>query len=167
MKKLIPVRRRGRPKKQAEDRVDPTPETAAKLQPDHLQKLLSDGEISADQERAGRQIHALFKALRGGGSPTSRLDAPATSKRPGLTKSPLERFSARQEDLWRNRYAPWAQERGVQVVVRRPRLTYLGLVERLVAENQSPEAISARFQTTRAALLEAFRQAMDDYNAKK
>ncbi len=167
MKKLIPVRRRGRPKKRADDRIDPTPETAAKLEPDHLHKLLSEGEISPDQERAGRQIHALFRALNAGGSPTSRLDAPGKSKRPGLTKTPLERLSERQEDLWRSRFTPWARASGATVVVGRPRLTSLGLVERLVTENQSPEAISARFRVSRETLLEAFRTAMDAYNAKK
>lgn len=148
MKKLIPVKRRGRPKKNADERINPTPETLAKLEPDHLRILLSKGEITPDQERAGRQIHALFHAMRSGGSPASRLDPPATSKRPVLTKSPVERLSGRQEDLWRKRYIPWARAKGSQVVVRRPRLTNLGLVEQLVSENRSPDLVAARFRVT-------------------
>lgn len=167
MTDLIPVRRRGRPKRQFAEAVAPTPETVAKLEPDHLSQLLRDGELSVDQERAGRQIHGLFIALRRGGSPASKLREPVDRATRRLPQSPLDRLSARQEEIWRQVYRPWMEDVGRRVVVRRPKLTALGVVERVVADNTSAGRLAALYQLPTESVLDALRDAMDAYNAYK
>ena len=167
MADMIPARRRGRPRKTAAEAVPPTPETAAKLEPDHVKALLSAGRITPDQERAGRQIHALFLALGRGASPVSRLRPPSGPRGRLLPQTPLDRLAGDQERQWRDIYAPWMKKAGADVVVRRPRLTVLRLVEHLVTENRSLAALSLAYGVPQAALVAAFQAAMDAYNAQK
>jgi hypothetical protein len=167
MASLIPVRRRGRPKAKAHDAVPPTPETLAKLRPDHLSALLRDGDISPDQERAGRQIHTLFQALHRGASPGSKLREPAGRHTRQMPLSPLERLSERQEGIWKAIYGPWAAASSQTVVVRRPKLTALDLAERVLVDNASICGIAAAHHISPSTVLSAFQRTMDVFNAQK
>lgn len=59
---------RGRKRREVrrEERVDPTPETLAKLTPDPLMNLKQHGLITSDEERAASEIRAVYMAVCGG-----------------------------------------------------------------------------------------------------
>lgn len=48
------------------ERIDPTPETLARLTPDPLSRLREDGVIDLDQMRAGEEIRDTWEAMSAG-----------------------------------------------------------------------------------------------------
>lgn len=167
---LIPARKRGRPKRK-EDSVAPTPQTLAKLQRDQVAELLKQGELNPDQERAARRIHSFSMALQRGMFPQSRIEpsAPTSATTPTrrLPQASLERLTEAESEQWSQIYRPWSGGMTRKIVGRRPRLTSLGLVERIVNENKSPESLSAEFGVSRSTVLEGLTHALDEYIAQK
>lgn len=163
---FIPMRKRGRPPR-TQEAVAPTPETAAKLQRDQVSDLLKQGELTPDQERVARKIHSFSMALARGMFPQSRIQAAAPLPSRSLPQAPLERLNDRESDLWSRVYRPWAGEMSRQLVGRRPKLTALTVVERIVNENDSPDALSSAFDLPRKQVLDGLRQALDGYIAQK
>lgn len=165
-KRLIPSRRRGRPKSR-EESVGPTPQTLAKLERDQLSHLLSEGELNPDQERAGRKIHSFTMALRRGSVPTSSFKAGLVARGKRAPKSPTEKLNETQALHWSRVYSPWAKAMSREVVARRPPLTALGLIERVVNENSNPVGLAASHSLAPAQLLEHLRDALDRYIAQE
>ncbi len=167
---LIPTRKRGRPKR-TEKSIAPTPQTLAKLQRDQVADLLKQGELNPDQERAARKIHSFSMALKRGMFPQSRLDpSMSTSANTPTRRRPeasLERLTDAESEQWSHVYRPWAGTMTRKLVGRRPRLTSLGLVERIVNENKSPENLSAEFGLSRSVLLKELKTALNEYIAHK
>lgn len=164
MSGLIPKRRRGRPKSR-EECSEPTPQTLAKLQRDQLSRLLAEGEINPDQERAARKIHSFTMALRSGSVPTSQLERGLAGYQRRAPRSPTERLSKREAHHWSGVYSPWAKAMNREVVARRPNLSVLGLIEKIVNENQSPEILAQRYFVPRERILRHMQNALDSYNA--
>ncbi|MBT5241439.1 MAG: hypothetical protein HOH20_14185 [Rhodospirillaceae bacterium] len=158
---LIPVCKRGRPRR-AEVAIAPTPETVAKLQRDQVSDLLKQGELNPDQERVARKILSFSLALTRGMFPQSRIQAAAPLPARSLPQAPLERLSDSESELWSKVYRPWAGEMSRQLVGRRPKLTALSVVERIVNENNSPYALSSAFDLPRKQVLDGLRQALMD-----
>ncbi|MEQ9111204.1 MAG: hypothetical protein RIF37_00505 [Rhodospirillaceae bacterium] len=166
MAELIPTRKRGRPKRQ-EEAVAPTPQTLSKLKRDQVADLLKQGALNPDQERAARKIHSFSMALQRGMFPQSRLSPaapPPTRKRP---QASVERLTDAESEQWAQIYRPWAGVMTRKIIGRRPRLTSLGLVERIVNENTSPENLSAEFGLPRSTVIEELTRALDEYIAYK
>lgn len=167
---LIPTRKRGRPKRKQES-VLPTPETLAKLQRDQVAELLKQGELNPDQERAARKIHSFSLALKRGMFPQSRIDPSLDMSAPTPTRrtpqASLERLTEAESEQWSGVYRPWAGAMTQTLIGRRPRLTRLGLVERIVNDNHSPETLSTEFGLSRGLLIDNLKTALDEYIAYK
>lgn len=166
MADLIPVRRRGRPKSRVEA-IEATPQTVAKLQRDEVTVLFTEGELCPDQERAARKIHSFTMALRHGSVPTSNLRADIVSQTRRTPRAAAEKLNDREATHWTEVYRPWANVVAKRIVARRPPLTGLALVERVVNENCAPDALAKFHGVDRAQLLKELREALDLYNAQK
>lgn len=163
---LIPARRRGRPKAKKEA-IEPTPQTVAKLQRDEVSALFTEGALTPDQERAARKIHSFTMALRHGSVPTSNLRPDMVAQTRRAPRAATEKLNDRQAAHWTEVYRPWANAVSKRIVARRPPLTGLLLVERIVNENCAPETLAQFHRVDRSQLLEQFRAALDLYNAQK
>lgn len=166
MAELIPVRKRGRPKR-TEEFVDPTPETRAKLQRDQVSDLLKQGELSPDQERAARKIHSFSLALQRGMFPQSRIRSAAPGPSKELPQAPLERLSEHDDVHWSRVYRPWAGAMRMRIVSRQPPLSSFRLVDSIVNENFSPDRVSAQYGLPKERILNSLRLALDSYNSYK
>lgn len=163
---LIPVRRRGRPKSKKES-IKPTPQTVAKLQRDEVTALFTEGELNPDQERAARKIRSFTMALRHGSVPTSNLKADVVSQSRRPPRAAAEKLNDREATHWTRIYKPWANVVSKRIVARRPPLTGLSLVERVVNENCAPSALAKFHGVDRVQLLNVLRDVLDLYNAQK
>lgn len=163
---LIPARRRGRPKAK-KDCILPTPETVAKLKRDELTALLTEGELNPDQERAARKIHSFTMALRRGAVPTSPFKFGAMEKQRRAAESAPEKLKEPEAEHLNTVFSPWARDMNKTIVARRPRLTALGLIERVVNENNSPQHLAHQHGVTQTQLLDHLRGALDSYNTYK
>lgn len=166
MADLIPARRRGRPKSKNEC-ILPTPETVAKLKRDEVSALLTEGELSPDQERVAREIHYFTMALRRGAMPTSPFKFDTVERGRRSAESSVEKLKERDAYHLSHVFSPWARDMSKEVVARRPPLNALGLVERVVNENFSPKLLARRHCVTQREVLDYLRFALDKYIAQK
>ncbi len=167
MTDLIPSRKKRGRLRRTEERIEPTPETLAKLQGDQLGDLLKQGALTPDQERVALRIHSFSLALKRGMFPQSRIQAAAPLPARTPPEAPLERLKERDVEHWSKVYGPWATAMSRLLVVRRPRLTALSLVERIVNENSSPEKLSVDFSLPRERVIKSLQKALDGYIAQK
>ncbi len=153
--------RRGRPKANAD--IGPTPETAAKLEPDVLFELKQADCVTAEQETAARELHAMWRALKRGMLPQSKV-VPA-SPIPGRkqVRSPFARMDESELDLWSQRYKPWANTETRMLIARAPRLSRLELTRRIIEDNTAPGALGARHGMADMEVVEHLRNALDRY----
>lgn len=86
------------------DRIEPTPETLAKLVPDQIRVLFDKGRLHHEHTRAVGEIRAVFHAV------TTNLFARAKDYRlRGYSPPCLPNDLA---EAHRDRYKPWAQQMG-------------------------------------------------------
>ncbi|NKB44359.1 MAG: hypothetical protein GKS03_08795 [Alphaproteobacteria bacterium] len=163
---LIPARKRGRPPR-TQEAIAPTPETVAKLQRDQVSNLLKQGELTPDQEGVARKIHSFSMALKRGMFPQSRIQTEGAMPSRRLPQAPLERLSDTESESWSRVYRPWAGEMSRHIVGRRPKLTALAVVERIVNENESLEAVSSSYDLPRTQVLDGLKRALDGYIAQQ
>lgn len=87
-----------------EERVEPTPETVAKLTPDPVQSLYDRGLIQSEHTAAALEIRAIYFAVVG--SLFARANDPS---RIGFSKAQM---SDRLAVIHRDRYKPWCAAMG-------------------------------------------------------
>jgi len=157
----ISATRRGRPKR--EENCGPTPETTAKLEPDVLLVLRQHDHVTPEQETAARELHAMWRALKRGMLPQSKV-VPA-SPIPGRkqVRSPFARMNDYELELWSERYRPWANAESRTLVTGWPRLSRLELTRRIVEDNATPAAIGAMHGLAQTQVMEHLRNALDRY----
>jgi hypothetical protein len=153
------TKKRGRPKRR-DDAVGPTPETAAKLERDVLLALTESGVLSLDQERAGREIADVWRALMRGFFGTFNLEGAKVS---GRVREPVDAMTQSEARVYASTYLPWAKQEVRALVVNFPKLTRCDLAYRVCAANQSPDTIARGFQVDRYALIGPLRDALDNY----
>ena len=106
------------------DRIEPTPETLARLKPDAIAELVSRRQLEPEHQSAADELrdvhHALHRSPEQGQSHTGRVS------------DPLSRMPARIEELWHSRWIPWQRQCG-------PMLASVTLAT--VIENQAPVSI--------------------------
>ena len=163
---LITKAQRGR-SKQKNANIGPTPETAAKLKPDQLAVLLGQGKITPDHERGRPAPAQLHAALKKGASPTTQLRLPSTLRGHQKPLSPLEHLNEGQQRQWNLAYRPWADSIAQKIVGRRPKLSLLGLVRRVVDDNHSIQRVSFDFNLPEGDLLNNLRDGLEAYIAQK
>lgn len=122
------------------ERIGPTPETQAKLEPDPLGDMVAAGLIDSAGERAAQEIFKVYQAVCGCVMRQSRPLGPYT---PGVFDMPDE--IAKAHVL---RYLPWARATRRQTVVS---------VIDLVVDRRPPESSIVREAVT-AALADYARQ---------
>jgi hypothetical protein len=152
-------KKRGRPKRR-DEAVGPTPETAAKLEPDVLLGLTEAGVLTLEQERAGREIADVWRALMRGFFGTFNPDGARLS---GRVREPVDAMTQGEARIYATTYLPWAKQEVRALVVNFPKLTRCDLAYRVCAANQSPETVARAFQVDRFALIQPLRDGLDNY----
>ncbi|MEQ9449621.1 MAG: hypothetical protein RLN70_12080, partial [Rhodospirillaceae bacterium] len=143
--------------------VGPTPETAAKLERDVLQSLTEAGQITAEHEYAGRELHAMWRALQRGMLPQLKLGRAGPAPGRKQVRSPFTRMHEREMEIWTTRYKPWADAQSKIVVARRPRLSRLDLALKVIDDNVALSCIAHRHALSVARVAEELRNALDLY----
>ena len=91
------------------ERIDPTPETLARIQPDPLSRLREDGVIDLDQMRAGEEIrdtwHAMTRGVMFGVSWVKRSNWLGEMASGGVPIGPAEA-------MYRAVWQPWQKRQG-------------------------------------------------------
>lgn len=142
------------------DRTGPTPETLAKLQPDALIQLTNRGEITADDERAGREIAGLHRAFKRALFRTSSHDGRGAR---GLVDVP-DCISASEADKISRRYKPFMCRASRHIVARWPkRLSQLDLVLGVCEGNIPLREYAQLYEFTDATMLRALTRGLRDY----
>ena len=152
-------KKRGRPKRRDQN-LGPTPQTAAKLERDVLLALTESGVLALEQERAGREIADIWRALMRGFFGTFNLDG---AKLSGRVREPVDAMTQAEARIYASTYLPWAKREVRALVVNFPKLTRCDLVYRICAANQSLETVARAFQVDRHALIGPLRDALDNY----
>ncbi len=161
--RAVPVCRRGRPRRNQD--VGPTPQTAAKLERDVLLAMLAAEELTAEQETAGRELYALWRALQRGMFPQMRVDGTGQSPGSQCARSPFARMSDFEASVWAERYKPWAAAETKVFVVRVPKLSRFDLVRRVVENNTRPMCVASVFGVSEAHIVTALKESLDCYCA--
>lgn len=149
--------KRGRPKKRDEN-AGATLETLRKLERDVLQKLVIDGIITVDQERAAREIDATWRAIMRGLFKTQRLETGSAAQR-----DPSDAMTEREAAIHAQRYIPWANIEAKAKIS--PACTRFELARRVCTLNQDPRAVGAEFAVCAASSVNAIRTTLDRYLA--
>ena len=105
-RKRKPVRQRVRVR--LFEKVEPTPETKAKLVDDPFQKLVEAGNIDAAGERAAEEIRRVFMAIC--------RDVMAKISRPAPMAAGKVDMSDDLAEAHAERYLPWVRETGRNTV---------------------------------------------------
>ena len=159
--RALPVCGRGRPRRNQD--IGPTPQTAAKLERDVLLTMLEAGELTAEQEAAGRELYVMWRALQRGMFPQMRVDG--TGHTPGRqsARSPFGRMSDFEASVWADRYKPWAASETKTLVVRMPKLSRLDLARRIIEYNTRPACVASVFGVSKAFLVTALQESLETY----
>ena len=160
MKKKRKIHKGGRPRRRP-DRTDPTPETAAKLQPNVLTTLLHDSIITGEQHAAAEEIAGVWQALSR--SLTARSAAADLIRHSGQSPDPFGLMNSDEIWRWQKRYKPWANGQSKKIVSRRPPLCRFRLTLKVAADNMWPLLVSVRHQVPLGATVNALRDALDAY----
>lgn len=143
-----------------EDPVGPTPETVAKLQADVLLTLVQNDILTTDQERAGREIASIWRAIMRGMFGTSNAAGVRTSSR---RKDPTDAMSETESKYHAETYLPWATCQASRLAVKFPRLTYADVVYRLAVANENPLAVAQEIKVAPGVLIAALQDALEWY----
>lgn len=99
--------------KHREPRIEPTPETAAKLQADHIDELFRAGHLRPEHVQASAEIREVYGYWHAAMGRTSSIFSGVIVG--GSTfADPIGGMPKRIEGLWRAHTAPWASEMGVR-----------------------------------------------------
>ena len=143
-----------------EERYDPTPQTLAKLESDVLQDLLARRAITADEERAAREICDIHRAVKRGLFRTQNIGAGHG------TADASDAMSEHEARIHFQRYVPWSREEARHLAFRWPtRVMRLGLALKICEQNESIASIGKRHDTNDNRVLQIFRHALNGYVA--
>ena len=142
----------------------PTPETAAKLRCDVVQRLGERAALSAAQLRAAREIRRVWEAVgRGLVARAQSLTPRAESRRRGLFADPIARMSGQEERAWRLHYRPWAREMARTVAAGALRTSRLQLVLDIVVDNHGTRQVEGWYRMRHGSALAHVRAALQRY----
>ncbi len=154
-------RKRGRPSRaevRFAEHVGPTAQTVAKLECDALLGLVERGDLSVDQERAGREINDVWEALERSMARTSTIELMR------ITASHRELPDAMSHAIARRLHQchqPWASREIEKTLA--PGVTRYGIVWRLCNLNWPPAFIAANTGLNERAVVRALRDSLDVY----
>ncbi len=100
-------------------------------------------------------------------SPSSHFKLPSSPEGRTKPKSPFERLSESEEERWDSVYRPWAVLVGKKLIGRRPRLTLLALVQRVIDQNHGIPRVSYDFGLSAGTVLENLKDGLDLYIAQE
>lgn len=147
-----------RQKTRREQNIGPTTETLAKLGTDTLQILMLTGKISADEERAGREIVDMHRAIQKGLFRTQKMGVG------GGFGDPSDALTEYEAKVYSKRYLPWSREASRQLVARWPqRFSRLDLVFAVCDDNVTISSIGQRYDMADKHVLSALRRALFVY----
>ena len=158
-------RRRGRPRRN--ENLGPTPETAAKLDPDVLLVMLERDQLTSEQEAGARELFSMWRALQRGMLPQMKLGMAGPLPGRKQARSPFARMGDSEIEVWTTRYKPWASVEAKTIVVGAPRLSRLDLTRRVIENNGRPADVARHFRTPVDKILAEFRNALDCYCSLK
>jgi hypothetical protein len=154
-------KKRGRPSradKRAADEAGPTPQTIAKLEGDVLTELLESELITGEQERAGREINAVWEALEQSMARTSTAHLMRVSASHRELPDAISHAIARR---LHDRHQPWASREIEKKLA--PGVTRYGVVWRLCNLNWPIALIAHQAAVSDARILRAVRDSLDVY----
>jgi hypothetical protein len=145
------------------DRIDPTPETLAKLRADAVLKLYESGRLNREQVQAAEDIREVWASFSRAMYPARVFDGTQDCKVVGrVVSSPLDRMTAREYRVWRTIYRPWADDQA-----RRShgsgQVTRLSIVTKLVVENWGPRQLEARHRLRHGTVVPILQEALSRY----
>lgn len=143
-----------------EDPVGPTPQTLAKLQPDNLLALVQNNILTTDQERAGREIACIWRALMRGLFGTSNAAGERSSPR---KKDPTDAMTETESRWHAGTYLPWARGKASRLAIKFPRVMYSDIVYRLAVANENPLSVAQEFNVKPGVLVAALQDALTWY----
>ncbi len=161
-KKRRRVHRGGRPKRVIE-KIDPTPETAAKLKADVLTELCRKGILGNDQEAAAWEILTVWRAIMRGMYPAMKTES-ERERSTGKVRDPFERMTPTERFYWEHHYKPWSNNEGRIWVQKFPRLTRFQLALSVIVENEDLEYLEQMFHVKQDDLIRALRATLDRYS---
>ena len=148
----------------ADERVGPTPETAAKLRRDLVARLAQQGRLGGEQVRAALEIRRVWEAFGRGLFPTVDTTAPIAERRKqALFIDPIDRLTPAEERAWRLRYRPWAREMAVTVAAGAIRTTRLQLILDVVVDNHGLREVEGWYRMRHGGAIEHIRAALHRY----
>lgn len=138
--------------------LGPTSQTVAKLEADVLKELAQARRITTDQERAGREINAVWEAL---GRLVGGLACADPGRAGGGGADPIEAMPNMIAGYLHNRHQPWASREIEKVVA--PGITRYGIVWRVCNLNWDLELVALACRLPERIVLRALRDSLDVY----
>jgi hypothetical protein len=149
--------KRGRPKNK-EQVVGATQETAAKLRADTLQFLYNRQLITADHERAGREITDIARAMGRAFLRTQRLGSGGVGGEPADAMTPREAF------IYSKRFKPWVTQARKWLVAQWPtKFTQYDLVLKICDENAAVQEVGAYYDMNDKRVVRALIRGLNRY----
>ena len=146
------------------DEAGPTPETAAKLRRDLVQRLAAEGRLGREQVRAAFEVRRIWEAFGRGLFPaTNTMAAAAARGRRAMFVDPIDRLTRQEEAAWRLRYRPWAREMAVTVAAGAVRTTRLQLILDVVVDNHGLREVEGWYRMRHGGAVEHIRAALHRY----
>ena len=148
----------------AEERVGPTPETAARLRHDLVVRLAREGRLGGQQVRAALEVRRVWEAFGRGLFPTVDTTAPIAQRgKQAMFVDPIDRLTPAEERAWRLRYRPWAREMAVTVAAGAIRTTRLQLILDVVVDNHGLREVEGWYRMRHGGAVEHIRAALHRY----
>lgn len=144
--------------------VPPTPQTAAKLRQDVIERLLREGRLRDEQVRAAREIRRVWEAVGRALFPSaSRPDAPRQPHMRQRFRDPVARMTDVEEIVWRQRYRPWADEMAVPIAAGSVRISRLQIVLDIAVDNHGLRQVEAWYRMRHGLAFQHLQAALHRY----
>jgi hypothetical protein len=153
-------RKRGRLRRSKN--LGPTPETAAKLDPDVLLAMLEKDQITSEQEAAARDLFSMWRALQRGMLPQMKLGVAGPMSGRKQSRSPFACMGDSEIECGPRAISLGRRSRK-RHCGRAPRLSRLDFARRVIENNVSPADVARDFRAPTESILSGLRNALDCY----
>jgi hypothetical protein len=138
--------------------VGATQQTAAKLRADTLQFLFNRQQITAEHERAGREIAAMYRALGRAFLRTQRLGAG------GVGGEPADALTQKEAFIYTKRFKPWVTQAKKWLVAQWPtKFTQYDLVLKICDDNVTAPEIGLVYDMKDVRVVRALVRGLNRY----
>lgn len=149
------MRKPGRPKP---EKIEPTPETLAKLSSEwSIVALYKQGKLNQDHENAAREIDGVWRAIMRGLFRTQRLGGAGR-----CGNDPTDAMTQAEAFQHAAHYIPWAHRESQILIARWPRLTRFDLALKVCTADTDPYVI-ARAHPGLVDVIDHLQRSLDAY----